>query len=104
ARRLKEQLGHDVPVASTRAGHIPGVHRVAFDSSADHITLTHTARSRESFADGALLAARWLVTTQRRGVFALADVLYEMLAMQRTRGEPVSPNAWSGSEDAERRS
>src|SRR5207249_3385084 len=50
----------DVPLTSTRAGHIPGTHRVGFDSLGDQILLTHTARSRETFAAGALLAARWL--------------------------------------------
>lgn len=66
-----------VPVASTRAGNIPGTHRVGFDGLADQITLTHTARSREGFAAGALLAARWIVG--RRGVYEFSEVLDEIL-------------------------
>jgi 4-hydroxy-tetrahydrodipicolinate reductase len=67
----------DVQIASTRAGHIPGVHRVGFDSAADQVVLEHTARSREGFVSGALMAARWVVG--KRGVFAFADVLDDVL-------------------------
>ena len=66
-----------VPIASTRAGHIAGTHRVGFDSVADQILLVHTARSRAGFAVGALLAARWIVG--RRGMYAFADVLDDIL-------------------------
>ena len=73
----------DVPLTSTRAGHIPGTHRVGFDAPGDQILLTHTARSRETFAAGALLAARWLSGGGRRGMYAFADVLDDMLEMER---------------------
>ena len=46
--------------ASVRAGSIPGTHIVGFDSSADTIELTHTARNREGFALGAIIAAEWI--------------------------------------------
>jgi len=72
---VADKLGHDVPVTSTRAGYIPGMHRLGFDSSADQITLTHTARSREGFAAGALVAARWVVG--RSGVFEFSAVFDE---------------------------
>ena len=65
--------GQAVSVASTRAGHIPGTHRVGFDSAADQITLTHTARSREGFVEGALLAARTLSGTP--GFYEFSEVL-----------------------------
>ena len=65
--------GQEVSVASTRAGHIPGTHRVGFDSEADQITLTHTARSREGFVAGALLAARTLAGVP--GVYEFSEVL-----------------------------
>jgi 4-hydroxy-tetrahydrodipicolinate reductase len=71
-------LGREVPVASTRAGYIPGTHRLGFDSAADQITLTHTARSREGFAAGALLAARWIVG--RKGVFEFSEVFEELVS------------------------
>jgi 4-hydroxy-tetrahydrodipicolinate reductase len=70
-------LGREVPVASTRAGYIPGTHRLGFDSAADQITLTHAARSREGFAAGALLAARWIVG--RKGVYEFSEVFDEIV-------------------------
>ncbi len=41
-------------VSSTRCGNVPGTHKVYFDGTADTIELTHTARSREGFAVGAV--------------------------------------------------
>ncbi len=74
---VAEGLNRDVPVTSTRAGYIPGTHRLGFDSAADQITLTHTARSREGFAAGALVAAGWIVG--RKGVYEFSEVFEEML-------------------------
>lgn len=70
-------MERDVPVSSTRAGYIPGTHRIGFDSIADQITLTHTARSREGFASGALLAAEWI--RSRTGVFEFSEVFEHIL-------------------------
>jgi 4-hydroxy-tetrahydrodipicolinate reductase len=84
ALKLKEmlaaRLGDDntISVASTRAGNIPGTHRVGFDSAADQIALTHAARTREGFASGALLAARWI--QGRRGVFEFSGLFDEIIA------------------------
>lgn len=72
-----EALGRDVPVSSTRVGYVPGTHRLGFDSAADQITLTHTARSREGFAAGALVAASWIIG--RRGVYEFSEVFEEIL-------------------------
>jgi 4-hydroxy-tetrahydrodipicolinate reductase len=74
-------LGREIPITSTRAGYIPGTHRLGFDSAADQITLTHTARSREGFAAGALLAAQWIAG--RKGVFEFSAVFDEIV-----RSEP----------------
>ena len=80
---VSDRLGRDVPISSTRAGHIPGTHRVGFDSSADHITLEHVARSREGFALGALMAAKWSIG--RQGVYEYAEVFDEILATEAQR-------------------
>lgn len=74
---LAAKMGREIPVTSTRAGFIPGTHRVGFDSVADQITLTHTARSREGFAAGALLAARWIIG--RTGVYEFSEAFDEIL-------------------------
>jgi 4-hydroxy-tetrahydrodipicolinate reductase len=75
---ISEQLGVDVPTASTRAGYIPGTHRVGFDSEADQVLLTHTARSRQGFASGALLAAHWV--HGKIGMFEFGEVIDEILS------------------------
>ena len=80
---VADRLGRDVPISSTRAGHIPGTHRVGFDSSADQITLEHAARSREGFALGALMAAKWIIG--RKGLYEYAEVFDEILATEAER-------------------
>lgn len=62
-----------IDVSSTRAGMIPGVHTIGFDSASDTIELTHTARDRSGFGRGALVAARWI--QGKRGWYSMADVL-----------------------------
>jgi 4-hydroxy-tetrahydrodipicolinate reductase len=73
---------------SLRLGSIPGIHTLIFDSPADTIEITHTARNREGFAAGALRAVEWLVRCpgpgkpagdRRRGVFTVEDVLNDVL-------------------------
>jgi len=76
---LAKHLGPDIPTASTRAGYIPGTHRVGFDSEADQILLVHTARSRKGFASGALLAAHWL--PGKTGVFEFGEVIEELVGL-----------------------
>jgi 4-hydroxy-tetrahydrodipicolinate reductase len=75
---MSEHLGPDIPTSSTRAGYIPGTHRVGFDSEADQILLTHTARSRQGFANGALLAAHWIIG--RTGVFEFSEVIESVIS------------------------
>ena len=79
---VSEKLGRDVPVSSTRAGYIPGTHRLGFDSVADQLTITHEARSREGFAAGALLAAQWIVG--RKGVYEFSEVFDEIVSHRGT--------------------
>ena len=49
-----------IDISSTRAGSIPGTHVIGFDGPSDTIELTHTARDRRGFAQGALVAAAWV--------------------------------------------
>jgi 4-hydroxy-tetrahydrodipicolinate reductase len=63
-----------ISVASNRAGKMPGIHEIGFDSAADTITLRHTARSREGFARGALHAARWIAG--KPGFYEFRDILF----------------------------
>lgn len=81
ALQLKKIVGQHLPddfsIAATRAGDIPGTHRVGFDGVADQILLDHTARSREGFAFGALMAAEW--TIGKKGFYEFSAVLNEII-------------------------
>ena len=70
-------LRRAVPLTSIRTGSVPGTHELIFDAPFEQIRLTHEARDRRVFADGALLAARWLIG--RRGVFDMTDLLDSLL-------------------------
>ena len=59
--------------SSNRAGAHPGTHTLGFDAQADTVTITHTARSRAGFADGAVRAAEWIAT--RKGFHEFSDTL-----------------------------
>ena len=63
----------ELPILSKREGEVPGIHEVRYNSAADSITIRHEAHSREGFARGALLAARWIVGKQ--GYFEMKDIL-----------------------------
>jgi 4-hydroxy-tetrahydrodipicolinate reductase len=70
------KYGRAIPSSSTRAGHIPGTHTLGFDSEADTLTITHVARNRAGFAEGALLAARWI--KDRKGCFEFKDIIEQL--------------------------
>ena len=75
AEQMRQSYGSRTPAAvSVRAGSIPGTHEVGFDSPAETIVLTHTARNREGFAGGAVLAAEKLAG--QRGCFEFAELLF----------------------------
>ncbi len=63
--------------ASVRGGSVPGTHEISFDSDADTISLTHTARNREGLAHGALMACQWL--HDKQGCFDFKDIFEEMI-------------------------
>lgn len=69
-----ERTVESVPIASYREGEVPGTHVVRYTSEADTLTLTHEAHSRRGLAEGALIAAEWLMTAPA-GVYNMQDVL-----------------------------
>ncbi len=76
----KPYLNRPAPaVASTRAGFIPGNHLVGFDCEADTILMEHRARNRQGFAEGAVLAARWIAG--RKGFYDFRAVFREILGL-----------------------
>ncbi|PIN85621.1 MAG: 4-hydroxy-tetrahydrodipicolinate reductase [Candidatus Diapherotrites archaeon CG11_big_fil_rev_8_21_14_0_20_37_9] len=63
--------------ASLRVGSVPGTHKILFDSNADTVELSHTARNREGFALGAVIAAEWI--NKKIGVYTINDLMNEVI-------------------------
>ncbi|MDR2437382.1 MAG: 4-hydroxy-tetrahydrodipicolinate reductase [Endomicrobium sp.] len=70
AVRKKGEIG----VLSVRAGDIVGDHTVYFAGPGERIELTHRAHSRDTFAAGAVKAAKW-VASKKPGLYDMFDVL-----------------------------
>lgn len=66
-----------IPFSSVRCGSIPGTHTILFDSPCDTISLTHTARNRDGWAQGALFAAEWL--KDKKGLFTFSDCMRDIV-------------------------
>jgi 4-hydroxy-tetrahydrodipicolinate reductase len=63
-------------ISSSRGGEVPGTHTVYFDSLADTIELTHRARSRSGFAEGAMTAAKLI--NGKKGFFSFEELLNDI--------------------------
>ncbi len=70
---VEKESGRQVQIQSVRAGYIPGIHNLGFESSDERVLLTHEAFSRKGFASGAVKAALW--TTEVDGVHDFRDLL-----------------------------
>jgi 4-hydroxy-tetrahydrodipicolinate reductase len=68
---------NELHVSSSRIGNIPGTHTVTFDSQADTIELKHTARTREGFASGAILAAEFI--KNKKGLLSIDDLMKNII-------------------------
>jgi 4-hydroxy-tetrahydrodipicolinate reductase len=64
----------DVPVRSIREGEVVGEHIVTFKGPGEQLSLVHEAQSRETFAAGALAAAKWVVG-KSPGLYTMQNVL-----------------------------
>ena len=69
-----ERTSEEIGIHSVRAGDVVGDHTVIFAGIGERLELTHKAASRETFANGALRAARWVVA-QKPGLYDMQDVL-----------------------------
>jgi len=75
---LHRQIAADeLHMASVRGGSIPGTHSVLFDSAFDTIELKHTARNREGFARGAVMAAQYI--HGKVGFYHIDDMMNALL-------------------------
>jgi len=69
-----ERTQSEIGVHAIRGGDVVGDHTVIFANVGERVELTHKASSRETFANGALRAAQWLVK-QKPGLYNMQDVL-----------------------------
>ena len=69
-----ERTDQEIGVMSLRSGDVVGEHTVSFGTLGERLELTHRAHSRDTFARGALRAARWMVG-RPPGLYSMHDVL-----------------------------
>ena len=73
ATDTKNILQKEINITSDRIKDVSGTHIITYSSSADKIEIKHTAKNRDGFAMGAIIAAEWIIG--RKGVFCMQDVL-----------------------------
>ncbi len=69
-----ERTASEIGIHALRGGDVVGDHTVIFAANGERVELTHKASSRETFANGALRAAQWVVA-QKPGLYDMQDVL-----------------------------
>jgi 4-hydroxy-tetrahydrodipicolinate reductase len=69
-----ERTASEIGIHSIRGGDVVGDHTVIFANAGERLELTHKASSRDTFANGALRAAQWVVK-QKPGLYDMQDVL-----------------------------
>jgi 4-hydroxy-tetrahydrodipicolinate reductase len=70
---IEEKHAGQLPVEALRKGEVKGQHSIHYKSPLDSITLSHDAHTRDAFAAGVILAARYI--KNRKGVFGMQDLL-----------------------------
>jgi len=75
-RILEQAAGKRLEITSEREGEVTGIHILELESAGDRIVLTHDAKSRRTFAEGALLAAEWIVG--KTGFYEFKDIFSEL--------------------------
>jgi len=71
---IGERSKDEIAIMALRGGDIVGRHTVGFYNDGEFIEMNHTATSRDTFAKGALRAAKWLVN-QKNGLYSINDCL-----------------------------
>lgn len=74
AEIVEKTRGIKPPIESNREGEVVGEHTIIFGSEHEHLAILHEALDRKVFAQGALLAAKWILG-KSPGLYTMADVL-----------------------------
>jgi len=77
AQVINEQ-GFDIKnqdIKAIREDEIVGDHKVVFESDVDRIELSHSAKTRDIFAQGSIVAAKW-IANKPAGLYSMEDVLF----------------------------
>jgi len=75
-RVLEQGAGVRADITSEREGDVTGTHTLELASAGDRIVLTHEAKSRRTFAEGAVLAAEWIVG--KTGFYDFKDIFAQL--------------------------
>jgi 4-hydroxy-tetrahydrodipicolinate reductase len=75
-RVLEQATGVRLNITSQREGDVTGTHTLELASAGDRIVLTHEAKSRRTFAEGAVLAAEWIIG--KTGFYDFKDIFAQL--------------------------
>ncbi|HEY3250402.1 MAG TPA: dihydrodipicolinate reductase C-terminal domain-containing protein, partial [Ignavibacteria bacterium] len=70
-------LDNEINIITHRFENVVGSHKVLFDSESDSIILIHNAKSRRGFAEGALLAAKFI--NNKKGFYKFEDIFGNLI-------------------------
>ncbi len=65
-------------VSHIRRAEVPGIHEITWESPIDSISIKHSAKTREGFALGAVMAAEWLAS--HPGVHSMDEMMQELIS------------------------
>jgi 4-hydroxy-tetrahydrodipicolinate reductase len=71
--QMDEILANNTVITADRIADVPGTHIISYNSEVDEIEIKHTAKNRDGFAMGAIIASEWIIGEE--GIFSMQDVL-----------------------------
>ena len=75
AEQINKILKSETKITSERTNNTIGIHKINHTSKIDQIEIKHTAKNRDGFAVGAIMAAEWI--KDKKGIYNMKDVLEE---------------------------
>ena len=72
-QQMHEILNTKSEITADRIDDVPGTHIISYTSAVDEIKIKHTAKNRDGFAIGSIIAADWIIG--KKGVFSMKDIL-----------------------------